>query len=310
MEVKETKSRTNPFLIFLASIGGIAIFTTVIFVFIIFSFIGMFKGIPSDIKSISSSSQGIGIIEIKEIISDVEPILKNMREFRHNDNIKAVILRIDSPGGAVGASQELYEEIKRLDKIKPVVASLVNVAASGGYYSAIGARKIVSNPGTITGSIGVIMHIPNLEKLFEKIGVKETVIKSGDKKDIGSTTRALTDEEKKIMEESLKDVHNQFIQAVSQSRKIPLEDAIRLADGRIYTGKQALELKMVDELGNFSVAIDRACEYAGIKGKPDLIYPSKDEFFLSKYLVEGTSRIILSIWEKEALKTNLYYLPN
>lgn len=310
MEVKESKQRSSPFLIFLASIGGMTLFVTVMFIFIIFSFIGMFKGIPSDIKSISSSSAGIGVIEIKDIISDVEPILKDLREFRYKDNIKAVIIRIDSPGGAVGASQELYEEIKRLDKVKPVVASLVNVAASGGYYAAIGARKIVANPGTITGSIGVIMKLPNLEKLFDKIGIKETVLKSGDMKDMASISRELTADEKKVMEESLKDVHEQFIKAVSESRKIPFEEVMKLADGRIYTGQQALELKMIDALGNFSDAIDSASEYTGIKGKPDLIYPPKDDFFMSKYLVEGTTKIILSFFKKEVLKTNIYYLPD
>jgi protease-4 len=310
MEVKETKRNTNPFIIFLASIGGLAIILSIIFFLMIFSVIGMFKGIPSDIPSISSSTTGIGVIEIKNIISDVEPVLKNLREFRNKDNIKAVIIRIDSPGGAVGASQELYEEIKRLDRVKPVVASLVNVAASGGYYTAIGARKIVSNPGTITGSIGVIMKLPNLEKLFEKVGVKETVLKSGDMKDITSISRQMTEEEKRVMELSLKDVHEQFIQAVSESRKINIEDVRKLADGRIYTGKQALELKMIDELGNFSVAIDRAAEYAGLKGKPELIYPSKEEFFISKYLAEGATKAFYSLFEKESLPVNLYLLPN
>jgi len=310
MEVKETKKNTSPFIIFLASIGGIAIFVAVIFFFIIFSVIGMFKGLPSDIHSISSSSTGIGVIEIKNLISDVEPILKDLREFRYKDNIKAVIIRIDSPGGAVGSSQELFEEIKRLDKVKPVVASLVNVAASGGYYTAIGARKIISNPGTITGSIGVIMKLPNLEKLFEKIGIKETVLKSGDMKDITSISRQMSDEEKQIMEISLKDVHEQFIRAVSESRNINIEEVRKLADGRIYTGQQALELKMIDELGNFSVAIDRAAEFAGIKGKPELIYPAKEDFFISKYLAESASRAFYSLFEKESVISNLYLLPN
>ena len=276
-------NRSGTFLIVLATIGGLALLgflSTVLVVFLLFR---------SGVQSVSQASgDRIGVVDIKGVITTPEKVLDALKQFRKNEHVKAVVLRIDSPGGAVGASQEIYQEARRLDKVKPVIASLGNTAASGGYYSAAGARYIVSDSGTVTGSIGVIMKLPNVEKLLEKLGIKTTVIKSGKLKDLASITRDLTPEERAILKSVMDDIHGQFIQAVSQGRKIPVEKVKALADGRIFSGKQAKALGLVDELGNFSVALEKAAEIAGIKGEWDVLYPRKDKITAIREILEDS----------------------
>lgn len=268
-------------LIVLATIGGLALLTMVAFFLAVF---WMTKGGVS-VPAVSRVDK-LGILEVKGVIAESEETLKTLREFRDRADVKGVVVRIDSPGGAVGASQEIYEELRRLDKEKPVVASLATVAASGGYYVSIGARHIVADPGTVTGSIGVIMKIPNVGALLEKLGIKTTVVKSGALKDLGSVTRDLTEEEKGVLEGVLRDVHEQFVGAVAESRELSKEEVAALADGRIMSGRQALDASLVDELGNFSVACDRAAALAGIEGTPELLYPRKDKLSLLRQLME------------------------
>ncbi len=258
---------------------------------------------------VTIDGEGVGVVEIKGTIQDPEEILKALREFKQNENVKAVVVRIDSPGGAVGASQEIYQEIKRVDADKPVVASLGNIAASGGYYVALGARYIVANPGTVTGSIGVIMKIPNFKQLLKKVGIDTTVIKSGKLKDLGSVTRELSEEEKRVLEEVMNDVHLQFMEDVSASRQIPQDRVRTLADGRIFSGRQALKEKLVDELGNFSVAIDKAASLASLEGEPQLIYPKKDRFFIFREMLENEgARIIQKALEGILVSEEVEYL--
>ncbi len=198
-------------------------------------------------------------------------ILAKLKKIRKSPDVKAVVIRVNSPGGSVGAVQEIYEEINKLrDNGKKVVVSMGDVAASGGYYIACAADKIVANPGTITGSIGVIARLGNVQELFKKIGISTIVIKSGEHKDIGSPTRAMTEEEKKILQGLIDNSYNQFVKAVMEGRDKSYEDVLNFADGSIFTGEQALAKGMIDELGNFEDAILVAAKLAGIKDEPDI----------------------------------------
>ena len=280
-QTSKERRHSSPLLIVLATIGGLVLFgTAAMFLLVLW----VSKGMVS--TPLVHHGEKIGVVEIKGVIAEPEDKIKALREFRYDQKIKAVVVRVDSPGGAVGASQELYEEILMLDREKPVVASLGTVAASGGYYASLGARHIVANPGTVTGSIGVIAKIPNVQALLEKLGIKTTVIKSGSFKDMGSIVRDMTKEEKDLFEGVMKDLHQQFISAVAKSRKLPEEKVSVLADGSIMTGNQALDAKLVDETGNFSVAVERAAVLAGIEGRPELVYPRKDRLSILREIVE------------------------
>ena len=229
---------------------------------------------------IFSRKEGVGVVELKGLIVSSEQVLKHLTEFRNNPNVKSIVLRIESPGGAVGAAQEIYQEIKRTNEVKPVVASMGSMGASGGYYAALGADNIIANPGTMTGSIGVIVKFPNLEGLFEKIGYKSEVIKSGPLKDVGASDRPLSEEERILMQDLIDNVYNQFVRDIAAARAMPEETIFELADGRIYTGEQALAVGLIDNLGNFTDAIVLAAELGGLDTKdPHLIYPKVDRKF-------------------------------
>lgn len=222
-----------------------------------------------------SLSNKIGVIPINGVIRDADAITEQLIAFRDDKQIKAIILRINSPGGGVGPSQEIYSETRRTTKTKKVVASLGSVAASGGYYVASAADSVVANPGTLTGSIGVLMEFVRFDELLKKIGVEMQVIKSGEFKDIGSPNRKMTKEEREILTRLLEDIRNQFVTAVSQGRNMPEEKVLELADGRIFSGREAKGLGLVDSLGNFQDAVDVAKSMAHIKGKVKLVYPVK-----------------------------------
>ncbi|NIA08370.1 MAG: signal peptide peptidase SppA [Nitrospiraceae bacterium] len=289
----------HPILVALATIGGLSLLGIVaVFLMVAWMARGVFFS-PS-----AYHGDKVGVVTVKGVIADPEATLKVLRNFQYNKDIKAVVVRINSPGGAVGASQELYEEIRRLDQKKPVVASLGTVAASGGYYTAIGARYIVADPGTVTGSIGVIAKIPNVKGLMEKIGVKTTVVKCGSLKDLGSITRDMTKQEHALLQNVMEDVHQQFIEAVAKSRKLPEKQVSAIADGRIMTGNQAFHDKLVDKLGNFSVAIDQAAKLAGIKGRPELVYPTKNRLSVLREILRGEEADAISnIFHQVLLKT-------
>jgi protease-4 len=233
-------------------------------------------------------NEKIAIIEIKGVILDPQPIVEKLIKFRKNEKVKAIVLRIDSPGGGVGPAQEIHAEVKKVQLEKKVLVSMGSVAASGGYYIACAADKIIANPGSITGSIGVIVESLNVEDLFRKLGLRSTVIKSGRHKDIGSPLRKMTPEEKKLLQGVLDSVHDQFIRAVAEGRKLPLEKVRSLADGRIFSGDQAKTLGLVDDLGNLQDTIAMAAKMAGIKGEPEVIYPEKKRFSLLDLILQQT----------------------
>lgn len=227
-----------------------------------------------------STSDKVAIVELEGIIIDPSETLRRLKVLEERDDVKAIVVRIDSPGGAVGPSQEIHGEIKRLREKKKVVASMGTIAASGGYYTAVAAEKIVANPGTITGSIGVIVEFFNAEELLQKIGLKGYVVKSGKFKDVGSPLRKMEDEERKLLQAVIDDVNDQFIAAVAEGRNLKPEDVRIIADGRIFTGAQAKEKGLIDELGGLSRAIKLGAELAGIEGEPEVIYPERKDFGL------------------------------
>lgn len=247
-------------------------------------------------SNIFTSENRIGVIDLQGVIMSPDQVLADLVEFRQDKSIKAVVVRIDSPGGAVGASQEIYQDIQRTAKIKPVVASMSSVAASGGYYAALGASSIFANPGTMTGSIGVIIQFPNLEKILDKVGYQSEVIKSGLNKDIGSFSRPMTSEERTLLQEMIDTVHGQFIQAVVDNRKITIDKVKPLADGRIFSGSQAKEFGLIDNLGNFTDATDKAMALAGLEGQqPELVYPKSKKFSIMELLVSEQSQSLITL---------------
>lgn len=217
----------------------------------------------------------VAIVRIEGVIVDSKNIIEELRDYSEDSSIKAIVIRIESPGGAVAPAQEIYEEILKIKQKKNVVVSMGSVAASGGYYIASPADRIVANPGTLTGSIGVIMEIPNIKGLMEKIGVETQVIKSGRHKDIASIFKSMTEEERQILQEVLDDVHNQFIEAVAVGREMEIEEVMKLADGRIFTGRMAKDAGLIDELGGLEDAIMLAGELSGIKGRPHVVERKK-----------------------------------
>jgi protease-4 len=217
-------------------------------------------------------SKRVGVVEIVGDIESSEGVVDQLEHMRLDSSVRAVVLRLDSPGGGVAASQEIYDAVGRVtDEGKPVVASMGGVAASGAYYIACAADSIVSNPGTLTGSIGVIMSFPNTEELFRKVGLRFEVVKTGKFKDIGSLSRPMTAEEKELLQGVLSSVYEQFVKAISDGRGLERSDILPYADGRIFSGAQALDLGFVDRLGDQNDAILLAAKLAGIKGRPVIV---------------------------------------
>ena len=222
-----------------------------------------------------SFGKKIGVITINGAILSSQPTVSEIIKFRKDKGIKAIVMRINSPGGGVVPSQEIYEELRKTTKSKKVVVSMGSVAASGGFYIAAAADKVVANPGTITGSIGVIMEFVHLKELLEKIGVSLYVLKSGEFKDMGSPQRKLTERDKEILNRVIADTQKQFVRAVARGRHLSEEEVGKIADGRVFSGERAKELGLVDSLGNFQDAVELAKKLTGIKGDVTLVYPKK-----------------------------------
>lgn len=228
----------------------------------------------------------VGVVEVNGVILDSKKTVKKLEQMEEDDDVKAVVVRLNTPGGAVAPSQEIYEAIKRIRRKKPVIASMASVTASGGYYIACGADKIFANPGTITASIGVISDFLNLEKLYEWAKVKRYVIKTGKFKDTGSDMREMTEEERALLQTMMDNVLLQFKKAVSEGRKMKMEEVNLIADGRIMSGEQAKAAKLVDELGTFQDAVAEAGRLGNIKGKPRIQYPDRPKRHWLKTLLE------------------------
>ncbi len=282
--------KKRPLIMGLAVLGGLFVFFWLM-IYLVTGWVGS--------RASFSLGEKVGVIEITGVITASRLINERITLFKEDESIKAVVLRIDSPGGGVGPSQEIYQEVKKLAEVKPVVVSMGSVAASGGYYIAAPAAKILANPGTITGSIGVIMEFTNIQDLLDMIGLSNQVVKSGEHKDMGSPLRPMTEADRKILQSMIDDVHSQFIKAVADGRRLELDKVRTLADGRIYTGRQAMAAGLVDQLGNLQDAVDVAGELAGIKESPRMVYPPKEKAPFFEYFVEETiSRVRQELHEQ------------
>lgn len=258
-------------------------------------------------SDIFASSNRIGALLIQGTISDSFDYMDGLKSFMEDENVKAIIVRIDSPGGGVSAAQEIYREILRAKKTKPVVASLGSIATSGGYYIACAASKIIASPGTITGSIGVIAFFPNLTELFKKVGYQTIVIKSGKFKDTGNPGRPMTPEEETLVRDSLMQVHHQFVRDIAVARSIDESKVANIADGRIIMGEAAVGLGLVDELGNFHDAVETARLLAKMKEKPELVFYEKRKRIIEMLLGEGGRMWLDRFFAREVAPIQLRY---
>ena len=261
-------------------------------------FIVIFGAVAGSLMGGVSLHGSVALLEVRGTIYDATPLIEELHAYRDNSSVRAIVVRVETPGGSASASQELFEEIRKIQKKgkKPVVASMGAVAASGGYYIACGAGEIFANPATMTGSIGVIMNFANWETLIKKIGIEFQVVKSGKFKDIGSPHRSLEEDERALLEKVINDVYDQFYTAVLDARKPALEKSFEklsgedtefahlenveqylklLADGRIFTGRQARNYGFVDKLGNLDDAVERAADLGNIPGEPKVFQKKK-----------------------------------
>ena len=256
----------------------------------------------------AQTSKRVAVVKIEGLISRSEPIIKEIIKYRDDDKIKAVVLRINSPGGPISPTQEIYREVLRLKAKKPVVTSFGTLGASGGYYVACASDRILANAGTITGSISVIMQFANVRKLLDRVGVESTVIKRGRMKDMGSPLRDLTEEERKTLQEVVDSVYNQFIDVVAKARNIKKEALIELAQGQVYSGEQALRLGLIDGIGDLYDAIEEAAKLAHIEGKPKIIWPAEKRKTVLDLLVGGETAVLLKNLVEGYF--SLHYLAN
>ena len=264
-------------------------------------------------------SAKVAIVEVEGIIGvaasggvDTDAIVRMLGEHRDNPSVAAVVLRVNSPGGVVAPTQEIFAAVERVRAAgKPVVASMGSVAASGGYYVAIAANRVYANPGTLTGSIGVVMQLANVEGLLKKVGVDYIVVKAGAYKDIGNIARPMKPEERQVLQALLDDVYGQFVKAVAERRGLDEKTVRAFADGRIYSGQQARALKMVDEMGGLEDAIEAAAKLAGIVGRPKLIYPRRGfslRNLLQNRLGLDAAQVLPALPALFSLRTPLYLM--
>ena len=290
---------------------GAGVGVLVLFVFTVWLILAVSDdGLPGGAK--------VAVVEVEGVIGvaadrglDTESIIRTLGEYRDDPAVRAVVLRIDSPGGVVAPTQEIFTAVRRLREAKkPVVASLGSVAASGGYYVAVSADRIFASPGTLTGSIGVVMQLANVEGLLKKVGVEYVVVKAGAYKDVGNFARAMTSEERRILQSLLDDVYDQFISAVAEGRGLDPQAVRAFAEGRIYSGRQAHGLKMVDDLGGLEDAIEAAAKMAGLPPKPKVLYPrrrfSLRELLRNEWGLGPVSRMLPAM---QTLRTPLYLMP-
>ncbi|MCL5266532.1 MAG: signal peptide peptidase SppA [Bacteroidetes bacterium] len=250
---------------------------------------------------LSGAGAKVAVVNLTGTILSSRQVISELQTVAENASVKAIVLRVDSPGGGVAASQEIYEEVKSIsDTVKPIVVSMGSLAASGGYYVSCGATRIVADPGTITGSIGVIAMFPNYAKLMTKLGLEMDVIKSGKYKDSGSPFRQMTEQDKKYFQGVVDNSFDQFLNVVAEDRKLPIDKLKKFADGRVFTGAQALKLGLVDTLGSFQDAIKIAANLGGIKGKPVVVEPAERRTLFD--LIFGDFFSKLHIFEKDFIE--------
>jgi len=248
--------------------------------------------LSGDRITFSSLKGRVGLVEIVGGIEESESIVEQLSRHQRDASVRAVVVRIDSPGGGVAASQEIYEAVRRLRaEGKPVVASMAGVAASGGLYVACAADSIVCNPGTLTGSIGVILSFPNTEELFRKVGIRLEVVKTGAYKDMGSMWRPMSEDERKLLQDVLTNVYDQFIDAIVEGRSLTREEILPFADGRIFTGEQALDHGLVDRLGDLEEAVELAARMGGLSEHPSVVRRERRRVGLFEFFEEKMNQV-------------------
>ncbi|MHB8232521.1 MAG: signal peptide peptidase SppA [bacterium] len=258
-------------------LSGLLFLIVFIGVFGVFIYLILFKfQVKSNYNVVHGSSpSAIGIINLTGAISSSSAFIHLLNHYKRDGDVKAIVIRVNSPGGEVAPSQAIYEQLMKFRKHKKIVVSMDSVAASGAYYISSAADKIVAEPGTLTGSIGVIMEMPNVYKLMKKVGVSYNYVVSGPYKDIGTPFKEMTPMQRKKLQGVVMDVYGQFVAAVAKGRNLKVSYVKKLANGMVYSGQQALKYHLVDKLGDFQDAVKCAQKLAGIKGKPTVIYPLK-----------------------------------
>jgi len=271
----------------------------VIFIGLFVIFFGFSMVMLTSVGGIDNGPQ-VGVVEVIGPITDSKKAVQNIRRFVKDDNIKALVIRVDSPGGSVGPSQEIYDAVKKAKAIKPLVVSMGSTAASGGYYIACGADTVFANPGTITGSIGVITQVITVDKLVEKADIEVHTVATGKFKDSGSPFKEFSVDDEVYFRSMIDDIYDQFVEDVAACRKLDETKVRELADGRVYTGRQAKKNKLVDELGSMQDAVDFVAKKAKLDGEPTLVYPPEETSFLSQALSASVDNAIDTVQKRTA----------
>ena len=247
-------------------------------------FFSLIKSVGESSKEVVTIGRGdkLAVVELSGVITSSEDVVRQIKKYRDDKSIKGILLRVESPGGAVVPSQEMYEEVKKTRETKPVVVSMGSLAASGGYYVSCGATRLVANRGTLTGSIGVIGEFLQLQEAMIKLGIGMKTIKSGKLKDAGSSTKKMSEEAEKYFQSLMDDVHEQFITVVERERRLKHSEAVEIADGRVFTGEQAVKMGLVDTLGTFEEAVKIAAELSGIDGEPSIVKEREKRSFFER----------------------------
>jgi len=287
----------------------------ILFAFVLLILMAMvFSAVVFSVSALSGKrksllvSERVGVVTVEGVITDARETVQQLDELGKDDSIRAVVVRIETPGGAVAPSQEIYGAVRELKKKKKVVASIGSIGASGGYLIACAADRIVANSGSITGSISTVMHLLNAEGLLNKIGLKPSVIKSGKYKDIGSPSREITPEERALLQAVIDDMNDDFMETIAADRKMSREKVKAIADGRIFSGRQAKQAGLVDELGDMNYAIGLAGTMSGMKGKPEAVYSGKKKSYWDILFKSSLSALVSEWKNQEARPAGAYYL--
>src|SRR5579864_3941706 len=300
----EGRSRTLLWIL----IGGGAFFLFVLAVFSLV-YLTLHAG-GGETASITSFGDRIGVVDLDGVILSPQPVVGQLKKFGDDSSIKAIILHVNSPGGGVAASEEIYREVKRIrsEKKKRIVAAIETVGASGAYYVASASDKIFADSGSIVGSIGVIAQWVNYGDLLKWAKLKDIVIKTGEFKDTGNPTRDLTPAEQAYMQSLIDNMFGQFVKAVSDGRGLKYDDVKSIANGKVWTGDQAMSMKLIDGVGDFQTAVDDTAKSVGIKGEPTLVHPERDRKTLMDLLLGDVAQFLPGREKMLEQQVGFYYL--
>ena len=284
--------------------GGLFLFFLAIFTLV---YVSVRSGQRTEYEG---KGEKIGVIDIDGVILDAEPTVRDLKKFAEDDDIKAIILHLDTPGGGAAASEEISREVKRIraEKKKPIVVSIATVGASGGYYIASAADKIFANEASVVGSIGVIAEWVNYGELLRWAKLKQVTIKAGEFKDTGDPSRELTPAERDYLQGMINDMHSQFIRSVAEGRRMKFEDVQQIANGKVWTGEQALGLHLVDQIGGFQDALKDTAKAVGIKEEPTVVKPEREKRTLWDLLFGDASDLIPNPAKLLQQNVGFYYL--